>query len=162
MNMTAAGTGGMRCAHCGRPMAASVWLGSLPYHPECTRGPVLAGPAAYGPTPLTDEDVRRIVIEELVRAGVLVQRDHHSRCREGQRRHGPRDQSAGHQRRDAGQPWFNANDVCASLELANSRDALAKHVDSDDVAKRDIIDSLTPSSICLPLWHLLQSPPRNC
>ena len=43
---------------------------------------------------------------------------------------------------DAGQPWFNANDVCASLELANSRDALAKHVDSDDVAKRDIIDSL--------------------
>ena len=43
---------------------------------------------------------------------------------------------------DAGQPWFNANDVCASLELANSRDALAKHVESDDVAKRDIIDSL--------------------
>ncbi len=43
---------------------------------------------------------------------------------------------------DAGQPWFNANDVCAALELANPRDALAKHVDSDDVAKRDIIDSL--------------------
>lgn len=41
-----------------------------------------------------------------------------------------------------GQPWFNANDVCAALELANPRDALAKHVDSDDVAKRDIIDSL--------------------
>lgn len=43
---------------------------------------------------------------------------------------------------DASQPWFNANDVCAALELANPRDALAKHVDSDDVAKRDIIDSL--------------------
>lgn len=43
---------------------------------------------------------------------------------------------------DAGQPWFNGNDVCAALELANPRDALAKHVDSDDVAKRDIIDSL--------------------
>jgi len=43
---------------------------------------------------------------------------------------------------DVGQPWFNANDVCAAMELANPRDALAKHVDSDDVAKRDIIDSL--------------------
>jgi hypothetical protein len=28
------------------------------------------------------------------------------------------------------------------LELSNPRDALAKHVDSDDVAKRDIIDNL--------------------
>lgn len=43
---------------------------------------------------------------------------------------------------DAGQPWFNANDVCGALELANPRDALAKHADPDDVAKRDIIDSL--------------------
>ena len=43
---------------------------------------------------------------------------------------------------DAGQPWFNAADVCAALELSNPRDALAKHVDSDDVAKRDIIDNL--------------------
>lgn len=42
-----------------------------------------------------------------------------------------------------GVPWFNANDVCAALELANPRDALAKHVDSDDVAKRDVIDSLS-------------------
>lgn len=41
-----------------------------------------------------------------------------------------------------GQPWFNAADVCAALELSNPRDALAKHVDSDDVAKRDIIDNL--------------------
>ncbi len=43
---------------------------------------------------------------------------------------------------DAGQPWFNAADVCTALELSNPRDALAKHVDSDDVAKRDITDSL--------------------
>lgn len=41
-----------------------------------------------------------------------------------------------------GQPWFNAADVCAILELSNPRDAIAKHVDSDDVAKRDTIDSL--------------------
>jgi prophage antirepressor-like protein len=43
---------------------------------------------------------------------------------------------------DGGQPWFNAADVCEALELSNPRDALAKHVDSDDVAKRDIIDNL--------------------
>lgn len=43
---------------------------------------------------------------------------------------------------DQGTPWFNAADVCAALELSNPRDALAKHVDSDDVAKRDTIDSL--------------------
>lgn len=43
---------------------------------------------------------------------------------------------------DNGEPLFNANDVCSALELANPRDAIAKHVDSDDVAKRDIIDSM--------------------
>lgn len=41
-----------------------------------------------------------------------------------------------------GEPWFNANDVCAALEYVNPRDALSKHVDDDDVAKRDVIDSL--------------------
>jgi prophage antirepressor-like protein len=41
-----------------------------------------------------------------------------------------------------GEPWFNANDVCDSLGYSNSRDAIAKHVDVDDVAKRDAIDSL--------------------
>lgn len=35
--------------------------------------------------------------------------------------------------------WFNANDVCAALEYANPRDALSKHVDDDDVAKRDTL-----------------------
>ena len=41
-----------------------------------------------------------------------------------------------------GEAWFVANDVCAALELENPRDALAKHVDSDDVAKRDTTDNL--------------------
>ena len=43
---------------------------------------------------------------------------------------------------DAGLPWFNANDICAVLELANPYDAIAKHVDTDDLAKREVIDSL--------------------
>ena len=38
-----------------------------------------------------------------------------------------------------GQPWFNASDVCAVLGYANSRDALADHVDQEDVAKRDTL-----------------------
>ena len=41
-----------------------------------------------------------------------------------------------------GEVWFVANDICAALELENPRDALAKHVDSEDVAKRDVTDSL--------------------
>ena len=41
-----------------------------------------------------------------------------------------------------GLTWFNANDICLGIEMANPRDALARHVDQDDVAKRDIIDSL--------------------
>jgi prophage antirepressor-like protein len=36
-----------------------------------------------------------------------------------------------------GEPWFNANDVCGALDLANPRDALTKHCDPMDVAKRD-------------------------
>ena len=40
-----------------------------------------------------------------------------------------------------GEVWFVANDICAALGLANPRDALAKHVDEEDVAKRD-----TPTS----------------
>ena len=43
---------------------------------------------------------------------------------------------------DDGLTWFNAKDICLAIEMANPRDALAKHVDKDDVAKRDIIDSL--------------------
>ena len=40
-----------------------------------------------------------------------------------------------------GEAWFVANDVCEALELENPRDALARHVDSEDVAKRDTLTS---------------------
>ena len=40
-----------------------------------------------------------------------------------------------------GEVWFVANDICAALELENPRDALAKHVDSEDVAKYVVIDN---------------------
>lgn len=42
---------------------------------------------------------------------------------------------------DEGQPWFNANDVCAALGLGNSRQALESHVDSEDIQK---LGTLTP------------------
>lgn len=45
-------------------------------------------------------------------------------------------------RDEAGAPWFNAGDLCAVLGFSNPRDAIANHVDADDVAKRDIIDNL--------------------
>jgi prophage antirepressor-like protein len=54
---------------------------------------------------------------------------------------------------EQGNPWFNANDVCAALEMANPRDALAKHVDEEDVAKRD-----TPTAGGVqPVNHLNES-----
>ena len=43
---------------------------------------------------------------------------------------------------EAGEPWFNANDVCGALEMGNARQALESHVDKDDVQKLDTIDSL--------------------
>jgi len=42
---------------------------------------------------------------------------------------------------EVGQPWFNASDACAALELGNPRQALDSHVDSEDVQK---LDTLTP------------------
>lgn len=42
---------------------------------------------------------------------------------------------------DAGQPWFNANDVCVVLEFSNPRQAIESHVDEEDVQK---LDALTP------------------
>jgi len=42
----------------------------------------------------------------------------------------------------AGEPWFNANDVSAALELGNARQALETHVYPDDVQKLDVIDTL--------------------
>lgn len=40
------------------------------------------------------------------------------------------------------EPLFHANDLCALLHYSNPRDAVARHVDNDDVVKRDIIDSM--------------------
>lgn len=40
---------------------------------------------------------------------------------------------------EAGNPLFRADDVCEILEFANTRDALANHVDTEDVAKRDTL-----------------------
>ena len=39
-------------------------------------------------------------------------------------------------------PLFCALDVCRALKYVNGRDAIASHVDEDDVVKRDAIDSL--------------------
>ena len=44
-------------------------------------------------------------------------------------------------------PWFNANDVCAALELANPHKSIADHVDDDDRTKRDVIDALGRSQL---------------
>ena len=66
---------GVRCAFCARPTVTAVWIASLPYHEECTHGPGYQRPMPmYAPitpmsvfsgtkdvTPLTENDVRRIV-----------------------------------------------------------------------------------------------------
>lgn len=41
-----------------------------------------------------------------------------------------------------GAPWFHAGDVCAALELGNPWDAVARHVDPDDLGKHEVIDTL--------------------
>ena len=43
-----------------------------------------------------------------------------------------------------GGTWFVANDVCAALELVNPHDALAKHVDQEDIQK---LTTLTPGGL---------------
>ena len=43
-----------------------------------------------------------------------------------------------------GEPYFNANEVANTLEFANPRDAVANHVDSDDVA---LADTLTKGGV---------------
>ena len=45
---------------------------------------------------------------------------------------------------ELGEAWFVANDVCAALGLTNPRQALVKHVDEEDIAKRD---TLTPGGL---------------
>lgn len=67
------GTGAMLCAHCKRPMAQAVWLNGWPYHLECTRGPGyqthyqmdFKDGGCTSLAMLTEQDVRRIVREEL-------------------------------------------------------------------------------------------------
>ena len=43
---------------------------------------------------------------------------------------------------DTENPLFCAMDLCRALGYSNGRDAVAKHVDEDDVAKRDTIDKM--------------------
>ena len=40
---------------------------------------------------------------------------------------------------EQGDPWFVAKDVCEALGYSNARDAIAIHVDEEDVAKRDTL-----------------------
>lgn len=40
---------------------------------------------------------------------------------------------------DEGEPLFCANDVCSALGYSNTRDAVARHVDAEDVVKRDTL-----------------------
>ena len=42
---------------------------------------------------------------------------------------------------DAGQPWFNASDVCDVLEMGNPSQAIKSHVDAEDLQK---LETLTP------------------
>lgn len=42
----------------------------------------------------------------------------------------------------SGEPWFSANEICEVLGFANPHDAVARHVDSDDLGKREVIDSV--------------------
>lgn len=55
------GTTQVLCGYCGRPMATSVVVGHMMYHAECVRGPHQVE------WPLTEDRVRQIVREELVR-----------------------------------------------------------------------------------------------
>jgi prophage antirepressor-like protein len=40
------------------------------------------------------------------------------------------------------EPWFNANEICNVLGFANPHDAVARHVDEDDLGKREVIDGI--------------------
>ena len=73
--MTCSGTTPL-CGYCGRPVIDfAVWHAGVPYHGECTRGPreqlrYVPMPAQPGCTPLrqlTEDDVRRIVREEIAK-----------------------------------------------------------------------------------------------
>ncbi|MBM4200279.1 MAG: hypothetical protein FJ189_03225 [Gammaproteobacteria bacterium] len=40
---------------------------------------------------------------------------------------------------EAGQPWFNATDVCAVLEMGNPSQAIKSHVDTEDLQKLETL-----------------------
>jgi prophage antirepressor-like protein len=50
---------------------------------------------------------------------------------------------------DDGEPVFHAGDLCAMLGYANPRDAVARHVEEEDVVKRD---TLTEGGTQLATW----------
>lgn len=41
-----------------------------------------------------------------------------------------------------GEPLFHANDLCVILEYSNPHDAVRRHVEKDDLVKREVIDKL--------------------
>lgn len=56
----------LTCMKCGGPLgASSIWIGGDPYHYACA--PFVPAVTRYVPSPLTEDDVRRIVREELDR-----------------------------------------------------------------------------------------------
>ena len=73
----------MVCGYCGRPIASEAkWLGGTPYHSACTESPgydpgtIRFYPPGQLPIPtftpaMTEDDVRRIVREEIERTGLL-------------------------------------------------------------------------------------------
>lgn len=65
----------MLCHYCGRPIGGiRQWIGQSVYHPECTQSPhqpqtvQLLSPAQI-------EQVRQVVLEQLIKTGVLIKRD---------------------------------------------------------------------------------------
>ena len=45
---------------------------------------------------------------------------------------------------EQGEPLFNTNDVCAVLEFGNPWDALSRHVDEEDLVKREVLTDGEP------------------
>ena len=61
-----------------------------------------------------------------------------------------------------GEPYFNANEVANTLEFGNPHQAIATHVDKDDIQKMEVIDSLgrkqlanflNESGLYFEFWH---------
>lgn len=60
-------SGPIHCTFCGRPIRLlAIQIGNGMYHEECTHGPGYIAPT-FAPIPLSADDVRRLVREELAR-----------------------------------------------------------------------------------------------